>query len=192
MRRSKSNTTSILIFLAVIIIAVIVLSYKNTSNTPKTCVYGEGLIYNNDDFGAVLGIGGYKCGSCEPDGRNYVDVDGYCKQCDRNKYYDGTKCVTCSKGQYLDPHNNKCICDEYAGYYMMNGQCSKCPDNQAFFNNACNTCIGGDIISGSCVCPIGYVYYAGSCVPCSGTILGNTCLCPTGMALTNIGCKVMP
>lgn len=185
-----NNNITVIVFLIVITIGAIFIQHKNRFKTPKRCPYGEGFVYNEDDYGAVFGLGGFKCDKCEPEGGSYVDNHGYCKQCDDGKFYNGFKCVSCPIGHYLDTSDYSCVCDNNVGYYIMDGECSTCPKGQYYINGNCDTCYGGNIVDDECMCPKNYAFYAGSCVPCGGGIMrGNYCECPTGMALSSTGCK---
>lgn len=183
-----SPTASVLLVLIIVGGCIIIVIY-NRSKIPSNCPNGEGLIYNYNDIGALFGLGGYKCGICQPEEAAYVDSDGYCQKCEHAKYFDGENCVSCPKGHKLDPKDYTCKCDNRAGYFYINGKCTRCPSDQIYINNKCDTCIGGDVVFNKCRCPVDKVFFDGKCVSCAnGRIVDDECICPSGTNMTDMGC----
>lgn len=181
--------------LGLVILLVAFIYYINRTKSSLTCSDGEGLIYNENDIGSSIGIGGYKCDICDNDTGYYVDDNGYCKKCGNNKYYDGRRCVTCPRGSYLDKDTYTCQCDNTNGYFDINGECIKCPDNKYYYNGSCIPCTNGRIINYTCRCDIGYGLFDGVCKNCNnGTINRNgECICPSGYTLSAMsGCVRNP
>jgi hypothetical protein len=103
-----SAGTLLKVYIIITIILVIYVLYKNRKNEPKFCAPGEGFIYNDTDYGAFFGLGGYHCGSCGQNRNTYIDKYGYCKKCPVDQYYDGTSCIYCPVGQRLNINTYVC------------------------------------------------------------------------------------
>lgn len=141
--------------------------------TPESCKSGQGLIYDDKDIFGSFGLGGFKCGICNPVGGSYVDEAGYCSQCGTNQYWDGLKCKYCEDGKILDTTNYTCKCAGENVYTNINGTCVKCAVNQEFINNQCRTCMDKQkLVDGKCICIDGTFpnQTTGECTCPSGTV----------------------
>lgn len=185
---------SLLIYVVIIVFLAIFIIYKNRKNQPKECSGNEGFIYNDDDFGASLGLGGYHCGQCRPLGGSYIDDQGYCQRCPRGQYFDGNTCVSCPLGQYLELRDYSCVCDESLGYHMTNEGCKRCLPTQEFREGECKYCLGGMIIGPDrqCHCPYGSVLGPNNictCIDNGKVLIEGQCVCPIGSVYINGACQ---
>lgn len=150
-------STHALIFYIILIFFIFlsIVLYTNIKDQPNTCPPNEGFIYNTNDLGSALGLGGYHCGICQPINKSYIDDKGFCKTCLSNQYYDGNKCAYCDNDKRLDPVLNVCVCNEYLGYFPTAQGCIKCNNNEEFINGHCEPCINGMYLNVNrrCVCP---------------------------------------
>jgi hypothetical protein len=178
---SGGNSVSLLGFIIAGIIIAVVIFTKNNINNPERCSGTDGLIYSNNDFGSIFGLGGYKCGVCSPKELSYVDDKGYCKQCDSGKYWDGGQCVSCYEGQVLDAYTHECKCDKNRNYFPYRGGCIKCDSNKGFLDGKCINCSGGTVVGGVCTCPsTSYL----------NDVSGDCVLCPSGQIGSSAGCRI--
>jgi hypothetical protein len=188
----KCNT--ILIFVIIVVMLGMFILYKNRIHQPRECSGNEGFIYNEDDLGAVLGLGGYRCGQCEPLGGSYISNNGYCKRCPKGQYFDGNSCVSCPLGQFLELRDYSCVCDESLGYHMTIDGCKKCAPGEEFREGECKYCTGGMVMGahGQCHCPFGSTVGPNNtctCVDYGKILVDGYCVCPVGSIFINGSCQ---
>ena len=157
MTTSKNRNTVMWIAITIILIIIVMgaIGIYNHTKSPKSCTRPEGLVYNDEDFGAILKLGGQRCEVCKPIGGSYVNSQGKCMKCGDNQYWNGTTCAYCPIGEVLDKSTYRCKCDGDNIHRNLAGDCIDCGENNGWDKDAdtCVPCIDKQsVIDGLCKC----------------------------------------